>query len=180
MHEETAGAGYAMSAGTLRHKTSGEEVGIALLKPPATGKGDDGLKGAIVWLDPDGSDDLMRSSGAPIAEVGAALADGWAVVGIDVQSRQFARVLQLLGEHPLTRVSQAIEACRHEHLCSAEAVIQRTRSLAAIEAATRGGVPTSSEATPAPQVHVPLPDLSRFNQLLGGPAAESPVSVFFA
>jgi transposase len=94
-------------------------------------------------------------------------------------ARRFARVLQLLGAHPMTRVSQAIEACRHEHLCSAEAVIQRTRSLAAIEAATRGGVPTSSEVTPASQVHVPLPDLSRFNQLLGGPAAESPVNVFF-
>ena len=50
-------------------------------------------------------------------------------------SRRFVRVLQLLGEHPLSRVSQAIEACRREHLHSAEAVIQRTRSLAAIEAA---------------------------------------------
>jgi transposase len=94
-------------------------------------------------------------------------------------SRRFARVLQLLGEHPMTRVSQAIEACRREHLFSAEAVVQRTHSLATIEAATRGGVPTSSEATAVPQVHVPLPDLSRFNQLLGGPTAEDPVSVFF-
>ena len=32
----------------------------------------------------------------------------------------------------------------------------------------------------APQVDVPLPDLSRFDQLLSGPAADSPVSVFFA
>jgi hypothetical protein len=97
-----------------------------------------------------------------------------------VGSRRFVRVLQLLGEHPLTRVVQAIEACQREHLSSAEAVIQRTLSLAAIEAATRGGVPTPSEASPAPQVHVPLPDLSRFDQLLGGPAPEGPVSVFFA
>jgi transposase len=95
-------------------------------------------------------------------------------------SRRFVRVLQLLGEHPLTRVVQAVEACQREHLYSAEAVIQRTLSLAAIEAATRGGVPTPSEASPAPQVHVPLPDLSRFDQLLGGPAPEGPVSVFFA
>jgi transposase len=95
-------------------------------------------------------------------------------------SRRFVRVLQLLGEHPLTRVGQAVEACQREHLSSAEAVIQRTQSLAAIEAATRGGVPPPSEASPAPQVHVPLPDLSRFDQLLGGPAPEGPVSVFFA
>jgi transposase len=95
-------------------------------------------------------------------------------------SRRFARILQLMGEHPLTRGGQAVEACQREHLYSAEAVIQRTRSLAAIEAATRGSVPTSSEADPAPQVHVPRPDLSRFDQLLSGPATEGPVSVFFA
>ena len=52
-------------------------------------------------------------------------------------SRRFVRVLQLLGEHPMSRVSQAIEACRRDQLHSAEAVIQRTRSLAAIEAAKR-------------------------------------------
>ena len=52
-------------------------------------------------------------------------------------SRRFVRVLQLLGEHPMARVSQAIEACQRDHLHSAEAVIQRTRSLAAIEAAKR-------------------------------------------
>jgi hypothetical protein len=32
----------------------------------------------------------------------------------------------------------------------------------------------------ASRVHVPLPDLSRFDQFLSGPAADSPVSVFFA
>ncbi len=89
------------------------------------------------------------------------------------------RVLQLLGEHPLSRVSQAVEACRREHLYCAEAVIQRTRSLAAIEAATRGGTPTPAEDPTAPQVQVPLPDLNRFNLLLSGPATEGPVSVFF-
>ena len=95
-------------------------------------------------------------------------------------SRQFARVLQLLGEHPRTRVRQAVESCSREHLFSAEAVLQRTRSLAVIEDATRGGMPTASRATPAAQVRVPLPDLSCFNQLLGGPAAEDPVSSFVA
>jgi transposase len=95
-------------------------------------------------------------------------------------SRRFVRVLQLLGEHPLSRVSEAVEACRREHLYCAEAVIQRTRSLAAIEAAIRGGTPTPSEDPSAAQVQVPRPDLSRFNLLLSGPPTEGPISVFFA
>ena len=93
-------------------------------------------------------------------------------------SRRFARVLQLLGEHPLTRVCQAVEECQREHLHSAEAVIQRTRSLAAIEAAACGRATTPDAVSVIPQVRVPLPDLSRFDQLLSGPAAESPGGVF--
>ncbi len=99
--------------------------------------------------------------------------------GAAAGARRFARVLQLLGEHPMTRVSQAIEACQRDHLWSAEAVIQRTRSLAAIEAATRDGAATAAAAPAAPQVHVPRPDLSRFDQLLSGPTASGPVTVFF-
>jgi hypothetical protein len=95
-------------------------------------------------------------------------------------SRRFVRILQLLGEHPMSRVSQAIEACLGAHLPSAEAVIQRTRSLAAIEATKRAGLATPGEAFAAPQVDVPLPDLSRFNQLLSWPTSEGPVSVIFA
>ena len=94
-------------------------------------------------------------------------------------SRRFVRVLQLLGEHPMARVTQAIEACLRDHLHSAEAVIQRTRSLAAIEATKRDAA-VPAEAPAASRVDVPLPDLSRFNQLLSGPAAEGPVSVIFA
>ncbi len=93
-------------------------------------------------------------------------------------SRRFVRVLQLLGEHPLTRVHQAVEECQRAHLESAEAVIERTRTLAAIEVATRGGATPPPEPSLIPHVQVPLPDLSRFNQLLSGPDVESPVSVF--
>ncbi len=100
--------------------------------------------------------------------------------GLVAGSRRFVRVLQLLGEHPLTRVSQAVEACRREHLYSAEAVIQRTRSLEANEAATRGGTPTPSDDSSAPQVQVPRPDLNRFNLLLEAPLDGGPNSVFFA
>ena len=84
-------------------------------------------------------------------------------------ARRFVRVLQLLGEHPLTRVRQAIEACRAEHLISAEAVIQRTQTLAAIEAVVRDPAASTPEPSAAARVHVPLPDLRRFDQLLGDP-----------
>ena len=94
-------------------------------------------------------------------------------------SRRFVRVLQLLGEHPLARVTRAIEDCMREHIPSADAVIQRTRSLAAIEATKRD--PTAAFNEPAaPRVDVPLPDLTRFNQLLSSPAAGGHVSVIFA
>jgi hypothetical protein len=84
-------------------------------------------------------------------------------------ARRFVRVLQLLGEHPLDRVRRAIEACQLDHLKSAEAVIERTRSFATIEAAKRRESTAASDSLPALPVHVPLPDLSRFNQLLNDP-----------
>jgi hypothetical protein len=73
--------------------------------------------------------------------------------------------LQLLGDHPLRRVGEAVQSCRDASLFSAEAVIRRVQVLAAVEA-TRG-VPSPSEAAAAPPVHVPRPDLSRFDLLLG-------------
>jgi transposase len=94
-------------------------------------------------------------------------------------SRRFVRVLQLLGEHPMTRVTQAIEACQRDHLFSAEAVIQRTCSLALIEATKRDAA-TPSEAPTAPRVDVPIPDLGHFNQLLSSPPVDGPISVIFA
>jgi transposase len=94
-------------------------------------------------------------------------------------SRKFVRILQLLGEHPLPRVTQAIEACQREHIHSAEAVIQRTCSLALIEA-TKCNATTPADESAAPRVDVPLPNLSRFDQLLCSPAGDIPVSVIFA
>jgi len=99
--------------------------------------------------------------------------------GVMGGARRFARVLTLLGEHPMSRVSKAIEACRREYLYSAEAVIQRTHSLAAIEARNQNAAGPREEET-LPRVEVPLPDLSHFNQLLTRPANENAVSVFFA
>ena len=113
-------------------------------------------------------------------------------------SRRFARVSQLLGEHPLTRVRKAVDECRRDHLISAEAVIQRTRSFATIEETTRTASPPPLETLGVAQVQVPLPDLNCYDQFLSAPAshnvsdnentemqcydtsAEGPVAVFFA
>jgi Mu transposase, C-terminal domain len=112
---------------------------------------------------------------ACFADLRAALQEHHGALG---GARRFVRVLQLFGEHPLSRVSQAVEECQREHLPSAEAVIQRTRTLAAIEAAACVRTTTPGDVSVTPQVQVPLPDLNRFDQLLFGPTTESPVSVF--
>ena len=53
-----------------------------------------------------------------------------------------------------------------EHLTSAEAVIQRTRSFATIEATTRTASPPQLEM-PGEASPVPLPDLNCYDQFLG-------------
>jgi transposase len=97
--------------------------------------------------------------------------------GPSTGARQYARVLQLLTEHPLTRLSAAIETCVREQLDTADAVIRRTKALAAIEAAKRPGPPTTAAPSTSTPIDVPLPDLSRFNQLLGN-VDDSPIRVF--
>lgn len=86
--------------------------------------------------------------------------------GAAAGGRRYARVLQLLAEHPLARVREAIDSCMATETIAAEAVARRVRVLAAI--ATPGAVATPIPGTSAlPRVHVPLPDLSRFDRLLG-------------
>jgi transposase len=92
--------------------------------------------------------------------------------GAAAGTRRFVRVLQLLTEHPLARVRQAVEECRAEHLIDADAVIQRTRALGAIAGLTRDPARSIPVAYAAAGISVPLPDLSRFDQLLSG--GESP------
>jgi hypothetical protein len=81
-------------------------------------------------------------------------------------ARRFVKVLQLLVDHPMARVSQAIEVCRREQTPSAEAVIQRTHTLAARDAVPLASPLWSVEFTTVPQIQVPAPDLSCFNHLL--------------
>lgn len=91
--------------------------------------------------------------------------------GLPGGTRQFIRILQLLAEHPRSRIERAIEACRAGDAVSAETIIQRARALAAAEAGRTPVIDGSCESTTLPQVSVPPPDLSRFNRLLGGEAA---------
>ena len=86
-------------------------------------------------------------------------------------ARRYVRVLQLLVDHPMTRVRQAIEVCHRAQLTSAEAVIQQTLTLAAQEAQPCRLPPWTTELTTAPYIHVPLPDLSCFDQLLDSSAS---------
>ena len=95
--------------------------------------------------------------------------------GTPAGTRQFIRVLQLLAEHPQSRIERAIEACRAGHAVSAEAIVQRTRTLAAAEAGRPSVIESSYETRNFPQVSVPPPDLSRFNRLLGGEAPAGPM-----
>jgi transposase len=87
--------------------------------------------------------------------------------GATAGGRRYARVLQLLVEHPLARVREAIESCTQLDQISVESVARRVRVLAAIAAPAAVAGPSPDVAAP-PYLHVPLPDLSRFDRLLGG------------
>jgi transposase len=95
--------------------------------------------------------------------------------GAPAGTRRYVRVLQLLGEHPLERVRQAVEDCRRARVISADAIIQKTRTLAASNPQARSSSPSAIESIMVSQVHVPLPDLSLFNQLLSSPPCRDDV-----
>lgn len=85
-------------------------------------------------------------------------------------ARQYIRVLQLLAEHPLSRVQRAVEDDLGKGEPSAERIQAAVLRLAdaarpgtAQEGATSGCHPS---VTPLGQVQVPRPDLGRFDQLL--------------
>jgi transposase len=111
----------------------------------------------------------------PAAALAALRRELEAKYGGPAGARQFIRVLQLLAEHPQSRIERAIEACRAGHAVSAEAVVQRTRALAAAEAGQTPTLDSSYECTNLPRVSAPPPDLSRFNRLLGGEASSGPI-----
>lgn len=80
-------------------------------------------------------------------------------------ARQFIRVLQLLAEHPLARVLDAIQACRGESVITAERIGMRCERLAL--RSLRGELANDmGQHQWVPAVQVPLPDLRRFDSLL--------------
>ena len=86
------------------------------------------------------------------------------------RGRQYIRVLQLLAEHPLTRVQQAVEACQNADVAQAERIAAMVQRLAERDA----GVPVSL-GTATEQIQVPRPDLGRFDELLKqGEQADGP------
>ncbi len=97
--------------------------------------------------------------------------------GMHRGSRQFIRVLQLLATHPLNHVVDAVESCRSAHWpmdLIVGRVIQLEKSALAVAPTTLNPTAspstdcgeTSPESRTLPCVHVPQPDLQRFDQLL--------------
>ena len=86
-------------------------------------------------------------------------------------ARQYVRVLQLLAEHPVQRVQQAIEHCDHAEEPHAEPIIQHTHHLAELESKrteTHALAPSEIEDLDDAlfTVQVPLRGLNHFDQFL--------------
>jgi transposase len=81
-------------------------------------------------------------------------------LGSRVGVRHFIRVLQLFGRHSVERVERAIEACRANGGPDAAAIA------AAAERSARDIPMSLDRPSTAPNVEVPLPDLSQFDRLL--------------
>ena len=80
-------------------------------------------------------------------------------------ARQYVRVLQLLAEHPQQRVMQAIELCHGPELLNADWIIRQTEGLR--QRRNELASPQAcSEHKAFCELQVPLPDLTRFDQLL--------------
>jgi transposase len=78
-------------------------------------------------------------------------------------ARQYIRVLQLLAEHPVERIAQAIRRCTRPEDLHADRITQHVQRLAG-RPAPHADPSCSSNGLMA--VQVPLPDLRRFDQLL--------------
>lgn len=96
-----------------------------------------------------------------------------ALYGDRTGTRHYIRVLQLLACHSMDRVVQAIEACIPRQMLTAEIItarLQSSRATAASESCIATAKTTeagsSLDESIARRVHVPPPDLRRFDQLL--------------
>lgn len=84
--------------------------------------------------------------------------------------RQFIQVLQLLAHHPQVRVLQAIRQCERDGVVTAQRIVFRCEQL--MKQPLDSKVPQNEPHTlgpdlsAIPRVHVPAPDLARFDTLL--------------
>lgn len=83
-------------------------------------------------------------------------------------SRQFIRVLLLLGDHPQERVERAILSPAAGEAPSADAITLRVNRLCDKERSRLAEIPDVPVDLPVAltTMHVPVPDLSRFNEFL--------------
>ncbi|MCH5372490.1 MAG: IS21 family transposase, partial [Planctomycetes bacterium] len=79
-------------------------------------------------------------------------------------ARHYARVLQLLAEHPLERIARALDGCQNAEHLSAEWILQRTEQLR--REALPQAIDLSDWTSAVGQVQVPPPTLNHFNLLL--------------
>ena len=89
-------------------------------------------------------------------------------------TRQFIRILQLLNAHPQARVERAIVDGTAAEPPGAEAIIARVEALAAAEASLHDTKKSSCDSREGSGVHVPAPDLGRFDRLLDDPHPAGP------
>jgi transposase len=88
-------------------------------------------------------------------------------LGLRTGVRHYIRVLQLLAEHPLQRVQQAVERSLARQQPQADRVSALVQSLAQTnQPSSEVTAECQSEVTPLCQYQVPRPDLGRFDQLL--------------
>ena len=99
--------------------------------------------------------------------------------GPSAGARHYARAPRQLTEHPMTRLSTAIETRIRERLDTADAAIRRAKAIASIEAAKRPGSPTTAAPHLSTPVDVPPPALSRLDRLPGR-VDDGPVGVSYA
>ncbi len=92
--------------------------------------------------------------------------------GESIGVRQYIRVLQLLAEHPMQRVRRAIQDVRFEAALDDDLIRRRTEHLAA-RATPREDLCDIDIPNDFAQVEVPLPDLTKFDQLLNSGEPES-------
>ncbi len=90
--------------------------------------------------------------------------------GARAGARQYIRILQLMDDHPLQRVQDAVEEPLVHPPPDADRIRMRVAFHATADAARAAANPaTPAGSTPEPplnQYHVPPPDLNRFDRLL--------------